>query len=477
MSIPGKDTPTDAGACIADQRSSTYFCDVGWHGRSFGWSSAIAGNWRKSMTPSFTVATRASTSWKRWIENELLPNLQIARRLHADFHEEAIARRRRKFECLFLFDPVAVGKDLKIRKIIFAVERVSAALGHEPQKQRMDLWPRTIDFIEEEDREIFAVPQDRSRIDFRPPVLAQIRIVDEIARHQIDGTFDPLVGAADRPRHSAQQGRLADANIAFKQDMAARENRDRQKADDAVLPNDRFRDFFLEISACCCQETRLASALRVEAAVIAIAITEFYCESETRAAAAARGMNLTPRKATLRIRLVNITGIIPEFVRRRRPICRVLLKYSARLALRSSMSRFGIGSAWQLRAALQGPSRHISSRRASPDNRAAAPSTPRLPCNAGRHKPDAPRLAPSDKTAAPPSRVIKRLNDRYVFMRFPPLVLAFTRVHQLASQGRTEAHCDFLSSCLAVSFPSGRSPGIGQALSRKAAIRLPSASV
>ena len=51
------------------------------------------------------------------IENKLLTNLRIARRLDADFHEEAIARRSGQFERLFLFDPVAVGEHLEIGKM------------------------------------------------------------------------------------------------------------------------------------------------------------------------------------------------------------------------------------------------------------------------------------------------------------------------------------------------------------------------
>ncbi|GLI95620.1 hypothetical protein LMG27198_46120 [Methylocystis echinoides] len=71
-------------------------------------------------------------------------------------------------------------------------------------------------------------------------------MVENIARHHVDRALDTDEAAAKRTRHSAQQGRLSDPDIAFDQDMAARKNANRHKADDARLPDDSLFDFALE---------------------------------------------------------------------------------------------------------------------------------------------------------------------------------------------------------------------------------------
>ena len=108
-----------------------------------------------------------------------------------------------------------------------------AALGHRAQQQRMHLRPRAIDLVEEEYRQRRAVRQQRTRIDARLAVAVDEGVIDEILRHQVDRAFDALVGAAEAARRRAQQRRLADADVAFEQHVAAREDRDDQQADRA----------------------------------------------------------------------------------------------------------------------------------------------------------------------------------------------------------------------------------------------------
>ena len=77
--------------------------------------------------------------------------------------------------------------------------------------------------------------QDRAGIDPRAAVFAQIRGIDHVRRHQINGAFDALIGAANGARDGAQQRGLANANIAFEQNVAATEHGQSGQADNPGL--------------------------------------------------------------------------------------------------------------------------------------------------------------------------------------------------------------------------------------------------
>ena len=140
-------------------------------------------------------------------------------------------------------------RSAKTRRCGIAISRLNAvtlALGHQPQQQGMHLRPRPVDFVEEEDRQILAVAQHRAGIEARPAILADRGVIDEIGRHEVDGSLDALVGPTERTRQAAQQRRLADADIAFEQHMAAGENRDRQETYDPRLADDGAPDLGFE---------------------------------------------------------------------------------------------------------------------------------------------------------------------------------------------------------------------------------------
>ena len=173
-----------------------------------------------------------------WIEGELAPDLARGRELDSDLHEEAVACRGRQLEGLLALDAVAVGEDEQIGKAVFAVEGGDAALGHEPQQERMHLRARPVDLVEEEHGEVAAVTQHRPGVDARAAVLAEIGVIDEVRGHQVDRAFDPLERAAKGARRRAQQRRLADADIAFQENVAAGENGNGEQPDDTRLPDD-----------------------------------------------------------------------------------------------------------------------------------------------------------------------------------------------------------------------------------------------
>jgi hypothetical protein len=104
----------------------------------------------------------------------------------------------------------------------------------------------TVDVVEEEGRQRFAVLEQRTGLDTRLAVRVDIRVIDEVAGHQIDRAFDALEFAAHRSGNRAQQGRFAEADAAFEQYVAAREQRDIDQADRVVLPDHRLRGFPLE---------------------------------------------------------------------------------------------------------------------------------------------------------------------------------------------------------------------------------------
>src|SRR6218665_176115 len=153
---------------------------------------------------------------------------------------EAVAGGRGQLEGLFFLDLVAVGEHRHMREMVLAVEGRHRALGHRPQQQRLHLWPGTVDFVEKKGAQLFAMAQQRARVDARPAVLIDIAVIDQIARHQVDAPFHALELTADGAGKGAQHRGLADADIAFEQHMAAREQRHIDQADDLRLADYRL---------------------------------------------------------------------------------------------------------------------------------------------------------------------------------------------------------------------------------------------
>ena len=87
-------------------------------------------------------------------------------------------------------------------KRYLAVEGLHAALGHHAQQQRVHLRPRAIDLVEEEDRELLAVADQRPGLDRRAAVGVDVRVVDEVGRHQVDRALDARERAAEHPREA-----------------------------------------------------------------------------------------------------------------------------------------------------------------------------------------------------------------------------------------------------------------------------------
>jgi hypothetical protein len=85
-----------------------------------------------------------------------------------------------------------------------------------------------------------------TRLDPRLAFSVDVRVIDEVARHQIDGAFDALEISADRARERAQNGRLADADIAFEQHVPASEQCHVDESDGVALADDGPADFLLD---------------------------------------------------------------------------------------------------------------------------------------------------------------------------------------------------------------------------------------
>ena len=161
---------------------------------------------------------------KARVEHERAAVIVGGRRVDRDLEHEAVARGRGDLERLFALDPVAVGEHQQVREAELAVEGRDAAFGHHPQQQRMHLRAGAVDLVEEEYRKLFAVLDQRPALDRRAPFSADVRVVDQVARHQVDRAFDAREVAAEHAREGTQQGRLADAHVALQQHVPACEN-------------------------------------------------------------------------------------------------------------------------------------------------------------------------------------------------------------------------------------------------------------
>src|ERR1700754_148412 len=88
--------------------------------------------------------------------------------------------------------------------------------------------------------------EQRPRLDARLAVRIDIRVIDEVARHQIDRAFDPFEFAADRACYGSQQRGFADADAALEQHVASREQRDINQAHGVVVSDYGFSRFLFE---------------------------------------------------------------------------------------------------------------------------------------------------------------------------------------------------------------------------------------
>jgi hypothetical protein len=126
--------------------------------------------------------------------------------------------------------PVAVREHREVRQPDFAMECGDGAFGHRAQQQRLYLRARAAHLVEEEYGEVFAVARQRARFDARRAFAGNVSVVEQVARHHVDGALDALVRAADRTRERAQDGGLADAHVALQQHVPAGEHRNIDEA-------------------------------------------------------------------------------------------------------------------------------------------------------------------------------------------------------------------------------------------------------
>src|SRR5262249_14847276 len=70
-----------------------------------------------------------------------------------------------------------------------------------------------------------------------------IGVIDQIARHQVHSAFDALEVTAHGTRKGAQDGGLADSNVALEQDVAPCKQRDVDEANDVAMTDARAADF------------------------------------------------------------------------------------------------------------------------------------------------------------------------------------------------------------------------------------------
>ena len=169
------------------------------------------------------------------VGHERAQQLRVGRHLHRDLHEEAVAHRGRDLERLLAFDPIPVGEDLQVGKAMLGVEGAHAAFGHRAQHERVDLRPGAVDLVEEEHGEVGPVPEQRPGLHPRLTVPSEPGIVEKVARHEIDGAFDPLERAADSAGEDLEEGRLSHPHVPLQQDMSAREGGDQQQTDGPFL--------------------------------------------------------------------------------------------------------------------------------------------------------------------------------------------------------------------------------------------------
>jgi len=94
----------------------------------------------------------------------------------------------------------------------------------------MHLRSSAVDLVEEEYRQVFAAFEQWPGQHAWAAVVAELRVVNEIRGHQVDGALDALICPADGTGDGLEQRRLPDADIALQQDMASGEDGDRDHA-------------------------------------------------------------------------------------------------------------------------------------------------------------------------------------------------------------------------------------------------------
>ncbi len=90
------------------------------------------------------------------------------------------------------------------------------------------------------------MPEQGTRLDPRLAVRIHVRVVHEVARHQVDGALNAFEVSTDRTRERAQDGRLANTDIALEQHMSAREHGHVEQPNGRRLSDDRRPDLRLD---------------------------------------------------------------------------------------------------------------------------------------------------------------------------------------------------------------------------------------
>jgi hypothetical protein len=180
------------------------------------------------------------------IEHQRATCLRSHGRRHVQLEHETVASRGGELEGFLLLDPVAVGEHDHVWKPMLAIECRDGALGHRPQQQGLNLRAGAVDLVEEECRQLLAVPEQGAGLNARPAFGVHVGVIDEIAGHQIDSALDALEISTDRSGERAQNGRLADADIAFEQHVPAGEQRHVDQSDRLALAYDSLAYLVLD---------------------------------------------------------------------------------------------------------------------------------------------------------------------------------------------------------------------------------------
>src|ERR1700730_1763393 len=174
------------------------------------------------------------------VKNELAANRGLAGSRHPQLEHESVSGCRGQLEGLFFLDAVTISEHRHMRETMLAVECGHGALGHCPQKERLHLRTCAVDLVEEERSEALPVTKKRPRFYARLTLSIDVRVIDQIARHQIYRAFDAFEIATDRTCKSPQNSRLPNAHIAFEKDMSPCKYRHVDQPDCGLLADDGF---------------------------------------------------------------------------------------------------------------------------------------------------------------------------------------------------------------------------------------------
>src|SRR6201986_2809895 len=86
--------------------------------------------------------------------------------------------------------------------------------------------------------------KQRAWLDTRFTSRVDVRVIDEVAGHQVDRAFNTLEDATDGAGERAENGGLFDAYVTFEEDVAPGKQRHVDEPDCGLLADDGLRYFF-----------------------------------------------------------------------------------------------------------------------------------------------------------------------------------------------------------------------------------------